>query len=86
MTRSMSLAAMFAVAAGVWAVTPPLHAASWPVTALATEEGTMVTKTMGARDRKCRRGEVYDRELRKCVPEKEKPLAKEKPVKEKKTK
>jgi hypothetical protein len=77
---------MFVVVAGVWAVTPPLHAASWPATALATEQGTMVTKTMGARDRKCRRDEVYDRDLRRCVPAKEKPLAKEKPVKEKKTK
>jgi uncharacterized membrane protein YhhN len=80
MIRSICLAAMFVVVAGVWAATPRLHAASWPVTAFATEDGAIVTQAMGARAGKCRRGEVYDKEQQKCVP------AKEKPVKEKKTK
>jgi hypothetical protein len=80
MTRSICLAGMFVVVAGVWAATLPLHAASWPVTALTTEDGAIVTRTMATREGKCWRGQVYDKELQKCVP------AKEKPVKEKKTK
>jgi hypothetical protein len=72
MTRPMSLAAMFVVVAGVWAVTPALHAAGWPVTALAPERGALVTQAMGTREGKCAKGQVYDKELRRCVAVKEK--------------
>jgi hypothetical protein len=72
MTRSMSLAAMFVAVAGVWAATPPLHAASWPVTALAADRGAIVTQAMGTREGKCAKGKVYDKELRRCVAVKEK--------------
>jgi hypothetical protein len=85
MTRSIRLAAMIVVVAGVWAATPPVYSASWPALALATEQGTIVTQAMGARAGKCRRGEVYDKEQQRCVRAKEKP-AKEKPAKEKQTK
>jgi hypothetical protein len=67
MTRPICLAAMFAVVAGVWAATPTLHAASWPVTALATEYGAIVTQAMGRREGRCPRGKVYDKERGECV-------------------
>jgi hypothetical protein len=67
MIRSICLAAMFVVVAGVWAATPPLHAASWPVTALAIEDGAIVMQAMGRREGRCPRGKVYDKEKGECV-------------------
>jgi hypothetical protein len=68
MTRTLSLAAVLVAAATVWLMSPPAQAASSPVPALATERGAIVTPAMGRRERKCPRGEVYDRERKECVP------------------
>jgi hypothetical protein len=77
MTRTLSLAAVLVAAATGWLMTPPAQAASSPVAALATERGAIVTPAMGRRERKCPRGEVYDRERKECVPRAKKELKKE---------
>jgi hypothetical protein len=77
MTRTLSLAAVLVAAATVWLMSPPAQAASSPVPALATERGAIVTPAMGRRERKCPRGEVYDRERKECVPRAKKELKKE---------
>ncbi|HZA00734.1 MAG TPA: hypothetical protein VE665_00475 [Hyphomicrobiaceae bacterium] len=77
MTRTLSLAAMLLAAATVWLMPPPSQAANWPVPVVATERGAIVTPAMGRRDRKCPKGEVYDRERRECVPRAKKETKKE---------
>jgi hypothetical protein len=77
MTRTLSLAALLLAAATVWLMTPPSQAANGPVPVVATERGAMVTPAMGRRERRCPRGEVYDRERGECVPRVKKEIRKE---------
>jgi hypothetical protein len=77
MTRTLSLAAVLVAAATVWLMTPPSQAANAPAPVVATERGAIVTPASGRRDRRCPRGEVYDRERERCVPRAKKELKKE---------
>jgi hypothetical protein len=68
---------MLLAAATVWLMPPPSQAANWPVPAVATERGAMLTQVMGRRERKCPKGEIYDREKKECVPRAKKETKKE---------